>query len=201
MRLVARLATSVAPSETPSTPGCNLCCCAKCVHLGCYLPIADPVPSTFHLPPLNPQSTWISRASEKQRRGRAGRCQVGKEGCMPCFGGLLCMPLKPTAPALAPVECTLANVHPELPPLLSTPNSPQPGVCFHMYSRQRSDSLADFQLPELRRSPLDEMCLQVGGPCCWTAAAACVRLLPPGIFRLQRGKAITPAHLFPSQQR
>ncbi len=39
---------------------------------------------------------------------------------------------------------------------------PQPGVCFHMYSRQRSESLADFQLPELRRSPLDEMCLQVG---------------------------------------
>ncbi|KAL4422956.1 hypothetical protein ABPG75_009153 [Micractinium tetrahymenae] len=56
-------------------------------------------------------STWISRASEKQRRGRAGRCQ--------------------------------------------------PGVCFHMYSRARSEALADFQLPELRRSPLDEMCLQV----------------------------------------
>jgi HrpA-like RNA helicase len=30
-----------------------------------------------------------------------------------------------------------------------------------MYSRQRSEALADFQLPELRRSPLDEMCLQV----------------------------------------
>ena len=44
--------------------------------------------------------------------------------------------------------------------------NPQPGVCFHMYSRQRSDSLADFQLPELRRSPLDEMCLQVGGLLC-----------------------------------
>ncbi|KAL4451226.1 hypothetical protein ABPG77_009298 [Micractinium sp. CCAP 211/92] len=56
-------------------------------------------------------STWISRASEKQRRGRAGRCQ--------------------------------------------------PGVCFHMYSKARSEALADFQLPELRRSPLDEMCLQV----------------------------------------
>jgi HrpA-like RNA helicase len=37
----------------------------------------------------------------------------------------------------------------------------QPGVCFHLYSRQRSEALADFQLPELRRSPLDEMCLQV----------------------------------------
>jgi HrpA-like RNA helicase len=57
-------------------------------------------------------SAWISRASERQRRGRAGRCQ--------------------------------------------------PGVCFHLYSRQRSEALADFQLPELRRSPLDEMCLQAG---------------------------------------
>ncbi|KAK9814740.1 hypothetical protein WJX72_010718 [[Myrmecia] bisecta] len=57
------------------------------------------------------QSAWISAASEKQRRGRAGRCQQG--------------------------------------------------VCFHMYSKQRSEALAAFQLPELKRSPLDEMCLQV----------------------------------------
>lgn len=57
------------------------------------------------------QGAWISKASEKQRRGRAGRCQ--------------------------------------------------PGVAFHMYSRQRSEALAEFQLPELKRSPLDEMCLQV----------------------------------------
>jgi HrpA-like RNA helicase len=57
------------------------------------------------------QGAWISRASEKQRRGRAGRCQ--------------------------------------------------PGVAFHMYSRQRSEALAEFQLPELKRSPLDEMSLQV----------------------------------------
>jgi HrpA-like RNA helicase len=57
------------------------------------------------------QGAWISKASEKQRRGRAGRCQ--------------------------------------------------PGVAFHMYSRQRSEALVDFQLPELKRSPLDEMSLQV----------------------------------------
>lgn len=57
------------------------------------------------------QSAWISQASEKQRRGRAGRCQ--------------------------------------------------PGVAFHMYSRQRSEALAEFQLPEIKRSPLDEMALQV----------------------------------------
>ena len=57
------------------------------------------------------QSAWISKASERQRRGRAGRCQ--------------------------------------------------PGVAFHMYSRQRSEALAEFQLPEIKRSPLDEMGLQV----------------------------------------
>ncbi|KAL3133848.1 hypothetical protein ABBQ32_008317 [Trebouxia sp. C0010 RCD-2024] len=57
------------------------------------------------------QAAWVSRASEKQRRGRAGRCQAG--------------------------------------------------VAFHCYSRTRSQSLAELQLPELKRSPLDELCLQV----------------------------------------
>lgn len=57
------------------------------------------------------QAAWVSRASERQRRGRAGRCQ--------------------------------------------------PGVAFHCYSRTRSQALADVQMPELKRSPLDELCLQV----------------------------------------
>lgn len=57
------------------------------------------------------QTAWVSRASEKQRRGRAGRCQ--------------------------------------------------PGVAFHCYSCTRSQALAELQLPELKRSPLDELCLQV----------------------------------------
>lgn len=51
------------------------------------------------------------QASERQRRGRAGRCQ--------------------------------------------------PGVAFHMYSTLRSSNLAEYQLPELKRCPLDELCLQV----------------------------------------
>jgi ATP-dependent RNA helicase DHX36 len=37
----------------------------------------------------------------------------------------------------------------------------QPGVCFHLYSRTRYASLAAFQLPEIKRSPLEELCLQV----------------------------------------
>jgi ATP-dependent RNA helicase DHX36 len=58
------------------------------------------------------QTAWISKASSKQREGRAGRCQ--------------------------------------------------PGVCYHLFSRMRAVSLPDFQLPEIKRTPLEELCLQVG---------------------------------------
>lgn len=57
------------------------------------------------------QSQWHSRASEKQRRGRAGRCR--------------------------------------------------PGQCYNLYSRSRNESFSEFALPELKRSPLDELALQV----------------------------------------
>lgn len=57
------------------------------------------------------QTAWISRASSKQREGRAGRCQ--------------------------------------------------PGVCYHLFSRMRAASLPEFQLPEIKRTPLEELCLQV----------------------------------------
>ncbi|XP_027940431.1 DExH-box ATP-dependent RNA helicase DExH6 isoform X1 [Vigna unguiculata] len=57
------------------------------------------------------QSSWISKASAKQREGRAGRCQ--------------------------------------------------PGICYHLYSRTRAASLPDFQIPEIRRIPIEELCLQV----------------------------------------
>lgn len=57
------------------------------------------------------QSGWISKASAKQRKGRAGRCREG--------------------------------------------------LAFRIYSRQRFDSMEDYQAPELMRTPLDEMGLQV----------------------------------------
>ncbi|XP_047180818.1 DExH-box ATP-dependent RNA helicase DExH6-like [Vigna umbellata] len=57
------------------------------------------------------QSSWISKASAKQREGRAGRCQ--------------------------------------------------PGICYHLFSRTRAASLPDFQIPEIRRIPIEELCLQV----------------------------------------
>ncbi|KAK4492871.1 hypothetical protein RD792_000196, partial [Penstemon davidsonii] len=56
-------------------------------------------------------SSWISKASAKQREGRAGRCQ--------------------------------------------------PGICYHLYSKFHADSLPDFQVPEIKRMPIEELCLQV----------------------------------------
>lgn len=55
--------------------------------------------------------TWISKASARQRRGRAGRVQ--------------------------------------------------PGECYHLYPKCVYEAFADYQLPELLRTPLQSLCLQI----------------------------------------
>lgn len=55
--------------------------------------------------------TWISQASARQRRGRAGRVM--------------------------------------------------PGVCYHLYPRAVYDAFAEYQQPELLRTPLHSLCLQI----------------------------------------
>ncbi|KAI3506324.1 hypothetical protein L1887_28681 [Cichorium endivia] len=55
--------------------------------------------------------SWISQASARQRRGRAGRVQ--------------------------------------------------PGECFHLYPRCVYDAFSEYQLPELLRTPLNSLCLQI----------------------------------------
>ncbi|CAK9152113.1 unnamed protein product [Ilex paraguariensis] len=55
--------------------------------------------------------SWISKASARQRRGRAGRVQ--------------------------------------------------PGECYHLYPRCVYEAFADYQLPELLRTPLQSLCLQI----------------------------------------
>ncbi|KAK1287168.1 putative pre-mRNA-splicing factor ATP-dependent RNA helicase [Acorus calamus] len=55
--------------------------------------------------------SWISQASARQRRGRAGRVQ--------------------------------------------------PGECYHLYPRCVYDAFAEYQLPELLRTPLNSLCLQI----------------------------------------
>lgn len=56
-------------------------------------------------------ASWISKASARQREGRAGRCQ--------------------------------------------------PGTCYHLYSKIRAASMPDYQVPEIKRMPIEELCLQV----------------------------------------
>ncbi|KAK4341799.1 hypothetical protein RND71_037615 [Anisodus tanguticus] len=36
----------------------------------------------------------------------------------------------------------------------------QPGICYHLYSKLRAASLPDFQVPEIKRIPIEELCLQ-----------------------------------------
>ncbi|CAH8282310.1 unnamed protein product [Eruca vesicaria subsp. sativa] len=37
----------------------------------------------------------------------------------------------------------------------------QPGICYHLYSRLRAESMPEFKVPEIKRMPVEELCLQV----------------------------------------
>ncbi|XP_064642858.1 ATP-dependent DNA/RNA helicase DHX36-like isoform X2 [Lineus longissimus] len=37
----------------------------------------------------------------------------------------------------------------------------QPGVCYHLYTRYQHEKLEDYQLPEMLRTRLEELCLQI----------------------------------------
>ncbi|KAK9052590.1 hypothetical protein SSX86_029219 [Deinandra increscens subsp. villosa] len=37
----------------------------------------------------------------------------------------------------------------------------QAGICYHLYSKLRAASLMNFQVPEIKRTPIEELCLQV----------------------------------------
>lgn len=37
----------------------------------------------------------------------------------------------------------------------------QPGECFHLYPRCVYDAFSDYQMPELLRTPLQSLCLQI----------------------------------------
>ncbi|XP_038057794.1 ATP-dependent DNA/RNA helicase DHX36-like [Patiria miniata] len=37
----------------------------------------------------------------------------------------------------------------------------QPGECYHLYNQLKASMLTDYQLPEMLRTPLDELCLQI----------------------------------------
>ncbi|KAL3633801.1 hypothetical protein CASFOL_022563 [Castilleja foliolosa] len=37
----------------------------------------------------------------------------------------------------------------------------KPGICYHLFSKVRAASFLDFQVPEIKRMPIEELCLQV----------------------------------------
>lgn len=37
----------------------------------------------------------------------------------------------------------------------------QPGDCYHLYPRSVYDAFAEYQLPEILRTPLQSLCLQI----------------------------------------
>jgi ATP-dependent RNA helicase DHX36 len=86
-----------------------------------------------HLKTSTLQESWISQASAKQRRGRAGEY-------------------------LRPVIIRKQTSY--LPIVLRALGRCKAGVCFHLFSKRRHSSMRPFVESELIRTPLEEICLQ-----------------------------------------
>ncbi|TKY46728.1 ATP-dependent RNA helicase YTHDC2 [Spatholobus suberectus] len=91
---------------------------------------------------LTLQSSWISKASAKQREGCASRCQ--------------------------------------------------PGICYRLYSKVQAASLPDFQVPEIKRMPIEELCLQVKllDPSCKIEEFLSRTFDPPGFVSIRNAVGV-----------
>lgn len=45
--------------------------------------------------------------------------------------------------------------------VFSVPRRVSPGKCYHLYNGLRASLLDAYQLPEIQRTPLEELCLQI----------------------------------------
>lgn len=98
-------------------------------------------------PYLNARAAeWGSVESVQSLKRFGGACALPEAGCPGS---------RPTMTAQPPCTVNSARVDSDWQPQ---------GVCFHLYSKARSSGLAEYQLPELQRSPLDELSLQARLP-------------------------------------
>jgi HrpA-like RNA helicase len=83
------------------------------------------------------EETWCSQAACRQRRGRYARMAL-----LSFQSKVLCSYLELFLP-------------------YSSAGRVRAGLCWHLVTSQRMEKLEPFQLPEMRRVPLDELCLQI----------------------------------------
>lgn len=78
------------------------------------------------------EESWCSQAASRQRRGR-----------------------------YASLNKILLSCHLTLNLLFGSAGRVRAGVCWHLVTSSRMEKLEPFQIPEMRRVPLDELCLQI----------------------------------------
>ena len=130
------------------------------------------------------QVSWVSRASAIQRKGQCNllehsryalhRSQMRVATCEG-FGTVGRLPrharggrrFRTSRTSPLPLSFPKPDPDPSSDPFISNPVNPgragrvQPGKCWHLFPRQKMEELAPYQLPEIMRTPLDSLCLQV----------------------------------------